>query len=300
VEGLVGYTRRNFFVPLPRVNSFGDLNLLLRQRCQQRRRQQLRGHGESIGQRLLRDQQAFFPLPAALYEACETIATRVSSLSLVRYRTNDYSVPTAYGHRDVVVKGYVDHVVIGCGSEIIARHIRSYEREDFIFEPLHYLALLEQKSNALDQAAPLEAWELPKEFLQLRRLLEVRLGKNGKREYIQVLRLLECFPQAAVEHAVREALRLQAISFDGVKHLLLCSIEGRPARLDLQNYPHLPEAQVAITAASDYLSLLTQLKPAQLSSAQLSPALPLKQVSPLAESSMAESLMAEALCEGGR
>ena len=63
---------------------------------------------------------------------------------------------------------------------------------------------------------------------------------------------------AAVERAVREALRLQAISFDGVKHLVLCGIEGRPARLDLQNYPHLPDTQVAITAASDYLSLLTQ------------------------------------------
>jgi transposase len=257
VEGLVGYTRRNFFVPLPRVNSLEDLNLLLRERCQQRRQQRLRGQQESIGQRLERDQEAFLPLPLAAYEACETIAARVSSLSLVRYRTNDYSVPTAYGHRDVVVKGHVSEVVIGCGSEVIARHARSYEREDFIFEPLHYLALLEQKSNALDQAAPLQAWALPEEFLQLRRLLEGRLGKKGKREYIQVLRLLECFPLAVVERAVREALRLQAISFDGVKHLVLCAVEGRPARLDLQHYPHLPEAQVASTAASDYLSLLT-------------------------------------------
>jgi len=285
VEGLVGYTRRNFFVPMPRVNSFAELNLLLREQCQQRRGQRLRGQQESIGLRLVRDQQAFLPLPEAPYDAGETVATRVSSLSLVRYRTNDYSVPTAYGHRDVVVKGYVDHVVISCGSEVIARHIRSYEREDFIFEPLHYLALLEQKSNALDQAAPLQGWELPAEFLQLRHLLEVRLGKKGKREYIQVLRLLECFPQAVVEQAVREALRLQAISFDGVKHLVLCNIEGRPARLDLQNYPHLPEAKVAVTPAADYLSLLTQLKPSHLT-----PALPQKPVSPLAE----------AFCKGGR
>lgn len=279
VEGLIGYTRRHFFVPLPRVSSFDDLNRLLRQRCQQRRGQQLRGHEESIGQRLRRDQEAFLPLPAAPYEACETIATRVSSLSLVRYRTNDYSVPTAYGHRDVVVKGYVNQVVIGCGSEVIARHVRSYEREDFIYDPLHYLALLEQKSNALEQAAPLQSWELPAEFRQLCRLLEVRLGHKGKREYIQVLRLLECFPQSIVEQAVKEALRLQAISFDGVKHLVLCRLEGRPARLNLQNYPHLPEAQVAVTAASDYLSLLTQLTPTQPR-----PALPL----------------AEACCEGGR
>ena len=65
-------------------------------------------------------------------------APRVTSLSLVRYRRNDYSVPTAYGHREVVVKGYVDAVVVVCGGTVIARHPRSYEREALIFDPLHY------------------------------------------------------------------------------------------------------------------------------------------------------------------
>jgi hypothetical protein len=60
-------------------------------------------------------------LPAP-YDACEKVFTGVSSLSLVRYRLNDYSVPTTYGHRDVLVRGYVHVVVIACGTEIIARH----------------------------------------------------------------------------------------------------------------------------------------------------------------------------------
>ena len=55
-------------------------------------------------------------------------------------------------------------VVIGCGGEVIARHPRSYEREDTIFEPIHYLPLIEQKIGALDQAAPLAGWELPPAF----------------------------------------------------------------------------------------------------------------------------------------
>jgi hypothetical protein len=50
-----------------------------------------------------------------------------------------------------------------------------------IFDPLYYLAQLEQKTNAVDQAAPLVGWELPEEFAQLRRLLEARLSKRGKR-----------------------------------------------------------------------------------------------------------------------
>src|SRR5436190_19413358 len=147
----------------------------------------------SVPQRLERDLTALRkPLPAP-YDACEKLPTRVSSLSLVRYRRNDYSVPTSYGHRDVLVRGYVHEVVIACGADIIARHSRSYEREDFVFEPLHYLALIEQKINALDQAAPLAGWQLPEEFATLRRLLETRMGKQGKREFVQVLRLTEVF-----------------------------------------------------------------------------------------------------------
>ena len=61
-------------------------------------------------------------LPAVPYDASDKHATRVSSQSLVRYRTNDYSVPVAFGHRDVLVRGYVDEVVISCGTDVIARH----------------------------------------------------------------------------------------------------------------------------------------------------------------------------------
>jgi hypothetical protein len=100
------------------------------------------------------------------YDACEKVPATVSSLSLVRYRRNDYSVPTCFGHRQVMVRGYVHEVAIACGTEIIARHPRSYEREDFVFDPLHYLALIERKINVLDQAAPLAGWQLPEALLQ--------------------------------------------------------------------------------------------------------------------------------------
>jgi hypothetical protein len=198
-------------------------------------------------------------MPVAPYEACERIAARVSSLSLVRYRGNDYSVPTQYGHRQVWVKGYVHEVVIACASEVIARHERSYEREAVVFDPLHYLALLEQKTRALDQAAPLAGWQLPECFAQLRRLLEARLKKHGSREYVQVLRLLETFDLFEVTPAIEDALRLGTISFDAVRHLLLCRIERRPPRLDMENYPHLPLAQVRTTQAADYMTLLAEV-----------------------------------------
>ena len=257
VEGLVGYARRNFMVPIPRVNSWDELNAHLEDQCRKRRERQLRGHEETIGERYERDRAAFLPLPTSEYEACEKRVARVSSMALVRYRTNDYSVPTEYGHRDVLVKGYVHEVVIVCGSEIIARHRRSYQHEDMVFDPLHYLALLEQKARALDQAAPLAGWGLPECFARLRRLLEARLNKGGKREYVQVLRLLETFSLPEVEQAILDALHLGTIGFDAVKHLLLCRLERRPPRLDLENYPHLPLAEVQTTQAADYMALLS-------------------------------------------
>ena len=256
VEGMVGYVRRNFLVPIPSFESFAALNAHLERRCLERMDARLRGHSESIGQRMERDLEALLPLPSVPYDACDRQPGRVSSLSLVRYRTNDYSVPVAYGHRDVLLRGYVDEVVISCGSEVIATHPRSYDRDDFVYDPLHYLPLLEQKTGALDQAAPLQGWGLPEEFSTLRRLLESRMGQRGKREFVQVLRLLETFSQEEVHSAVKDAIHLGAVSFDAVKHLVLCRLEGRPPRLDLELYPYLPRVRVSTTSAGDYMSLL--------------------------------------------
>jgi transposase len=257
VEGMVGYTRRNFMVPKPRFASFDDLNDYLADQCRRRMADRLRGHKGTIGERFAADVEQLQPLPVVPYDACDKQSVRVSSLSLVRYRGNDYSVPTQYGHQQVLVRGYVHEVVIAHGTETIARHPRSWEKEDYIFDPLHYLALIEQKTNALDQAAPLADWELPQCFIILRRLLEARMGKAGKREFVQVLRLLETFQLADVEAGIKSALERGTIGFDAVKHLVLCRIERRPPRLDMTVYPYLPKAHVAATSAGDYMTLLT-------------------------------------------
>jgi hypothetical protein len=245
-------------VPVPRVSSWEELNRQLVEGCRKRRERKLWGHAETIAERFEQDREKLLPLPPTPHEACQKRTTRASSQALVRYETNDYSVSAEYGHQQVLVKAFVWELVISYSSEVIARHSRSYGREELIFNPLHYLALLEQKSNALDQAAPREGWQLPEEFLELRRQMEARLGKRGRREYVQVLRLLETFSLIEVAAGVRQALRFPAISFDAIKHLVLCALDRRPPRLDLENYPHLPMAEVALTRAADYQVLLQQ------------------------------------------
>jgi hypothetical protein len=165
-------------------------------------------------------------------------------------------VPVAFGHREVWIKGFVDRVVIGCAAEVIAEHARSYDPGDMVFDPVHYLRLIERKIMAFDQAAPLQDWDLPDAFSTLQRLLEARQGKTGKREYVQVLRLLEHHEQNVLHAAIKDALQMGAISFDAIKHLVLCRVERRQPRLDLDLYPYLPRTNVATTSATSYMSLL--------------------------------------------
>jgi len=256
VEGMVGYIRRNYLVPIPRFESFDALNAHLEEQCLKRQGALLRGHEENIEQRFSRDLDALMKLPVAPFDVSKKVSTRVNSISMVRFHNNDYSVPVAYAHHEVHIRGYVHEVVIGCGAEIIARHKRSYDKADFIFDPMHYLPLLEQKVGALDQAAPLKGWDLPDEFATLHRLMEAHMGKKGKREYVQVLRLMETFELSEVHGAIKQALNMGAIGYDAVKHLVLCRIERRPPKLDLDIYPYLPRANVETTKATSYMSLL--------------------------------------------
>jgi transposase len=257
VEALVKYARLTFLTPVPTAASFDALNSELEGKCLARLSETAGRNPMPIGERLSADLAAFAPLPPARFEACDMRPGRVSSLSLVRYRNVDYSVPICHAHATVLVKGFVDTVVIiGEGREI-ARHIRSYEAGDMVFDPRHYLALLEQKPGALDQAAPLQNWELPASFATIRRLLEARSGRAGRREFIQILRLTEIALPEIVGAAVTDAIRRNVIGFDAVKQLLVARIEGKPARLDPTAYPYLPTAMVKTTSAADYAALLT-------------------------------------------
>ena len=99
-EGLVGYARRNFMVPVPRFASWDAFNDHLEAQCRKRQADVLRGHAETIGERLARDLAAMAEPPAAPFDACDQATGRVSSQSLVRYKANDYSVRRRARQRD--------------------------------------------------------------------------------------------------------------------------------------------------------------------------------------------------------
>lgn len=210
----------------------------------------------------MRDLDTLMASPAVPNDACEKVSTRVTSISMVRYLSNDYSVPVAFAHHEVQVRRYVGEVVIGCGMEVIAKHRRSYEKADGI------------RSDAPSAPAGAEGWRPgsggPLAGLGAARGLrrpplfaggaDRQDGQAGIRA-VRVLGLLETFRMTHVHGAVLQALDLGAMSFDAIKHLVLCRVERRPPRLDLDIYSYLPRARVKTTKPASYMSLMSRAGP---------------------------------------
>jgi transposase len=225
VENLVGYVRRNFLVPVPSFAGWEELNAYLLECCRKRLLQTAAGKDKTIGELLEEERKTFLPLPAAEFDACQSEARRVTSLSLTQYKTNSYSVPVEYAYRSVTVKAYVFQIEICHKDQVIAKHKRSYGRDDFIFDPRHYLPLLKTKPGGLDSARPFNGWELPKCFDTLRRYLESKQGNEGKREYIRVLQLLREYPPDEVRRAIERAFHYRSINSESIQLTILTGRE---------------------------------------------------------------------------
>jgi transposase len=239
VEGLVGYGRRNFMVPVPSCSTFAELNARLQERCRADLDRRVRGKPVTKAELLEVDRAAMLTIPTAAFEARRVIHARANSLSLVRFDRNDYSVPTAFAHHELTVIGGIEQVRVVEGARLVATHARSWEKEQTTFDPRHYLALLERKPGALDVARPLEHWELPGCFHLLRRRLESDLGSLGTREFIKVLRLLEHATVGELAGAVRSALEIGASSSDAISLILYHRQERPVALFCLDGLPHL-------------------------------------------------------------
>jgi transposase len=262
VETLVGFARRNFPVPVPCLHDgLGGLNARLEADCRADLARRLRGKPATKAELLAEERAALLPLPAEAFEAARVEQPHADSLSLVRFDTDDYSVPTTYAHRRVTVIGTVDTVRIAVGGRVVAVHRRSWGREGVAYDPVHYLALLERKPGALDFAAPLEGWELPVCFGALRRRLEADFGGPGTRRFIKVLRLLEGASLPEPTRAVERALELGTADDDAVR-LILEHRRERPVGLFcLDGRPHLKLVGVPGPDLGGYASLTAGVAP---------------------------------------
>jgi transposase len=244
VEGLVGYSRRNFLVPVPELHDFELYNEGLAEECRRELGRHVRGKKGTKAELLAEDVRAMLPLPAQPFEARRVELCQANSLSLVRFDRNDYSVPTAHAHHAVTAVGGIERVRLVVQDQVIAEHLRDWDKENVHYDPVHYLALLERKPGALDFGKPFDDWDLPEGLGVLRRRLEGELGSAGRREFIKVLRLLESCELGELAGAVDRALAIGALTVEAIRLLLQDGREAPAKYFRLDGRPHLQGHEV--------------------------------------------------------
>ena len=256
VENLVGYARRNFLVPVPIADDFPSLNDILIQRCREDLTRCARGQVATNAHRLAGQLPAFLPLPTTPFDPSRVVPTGVNSLSLVRFDTNDYSVPVRHAHQRVTLRAGIETVRIECDGRVIAEHRREWGRHQTVFHWVHYLRLLERKPGALDYARPLKGLSLPDCFAVLRRRLEEADPAKGTVEFIRVLILHEDFSGEELAVAVQAALLLPTIKAADIRLLLERTREGPAMPMSLEGRPQLKAIQVRRPDLKEYGDLL--------------------------------------------
>ena len=224
VEHAIGYARRNFLAPLPEVSSYDQLNLQLLAACRQDEKRRVSGQELTILETWLQEQPLLRPLPHQDYPCCVTIPVTLTPYSQVIIETNRYSVPTDKASPQLVAKVYPFWVEIfrPGDRQPLASHRRCYERQQDIFDPLHYLPLLQQRPGAFYHAKPLRQWrqQWPPGYEQLLAQLQQQWPEGrGLREFIRILRLHQDHPAELIDHAIDQALAYGCVHADGV---LLC------------------------------------------------------------------------------
>lgn len=249
VEGRVGYTRRNWLVPVQEFENWATLNSYLHQCCEEELARRLRGRAENIGQRLEQERSHFLPLPTHSYPCCKVMSVDANTLSLVTFKTNRYSVPVDHAHEKLLLRAYVERIEISNGCKVVATHPRCWEREQDILNPYHYLPLLAQRPRAFTQAQAIRQWQTswPPIFDTYYALLKQRLEVSAAtKQFIALLQLGQTYSESLLAEALQQALDTHCFSLASVQELARRLAEpAPPTDTSLANYPQLANIEVA-------------------------------------------------------
>jgi transposase len=267
VEGGVGFTRRNYLVPMPQGSSLEEINQRLLHACLADDSRVVNRQSETIGQAWHQERDHLLPLPCSPYECCQVRQAHLNSYGQVTYETNRYSVPVGKARKTVTLKAYPFAVQIWDATEQIASHPRSYDRNLDVLDPLHYLPLLEKRPGAFDYTKPVKQWR--KQWPHVYELLLADLRHKwphgrGVQEFVRILQLHQSYEAELVAQAIEQALALGSTHLDGVLYCLrqLTPHAGASAGsgvpdLDLSHRPDLDQVLQQPVDLSRYDRLLT-------------------------------------------
>ena len=202
VEGLVGWSRRNILVPVPRVTDIFELNTMLFRRCEEYETHQVKGRPALVGEMYATEKKALQKLPGFAFETAKSLNVRVNSFSTVKFRTNNYSVPVQYTGQTVGVKGYPETVEVYYKGALIATHNRCFGKNQGIYHLEHYLPLLEIRKRAILDAAPVKQ-NVPPEVL-------AELRKNSG-DYSRMVEILQGFVSTSKEPKIKDPVKVISV-----------------------------------------------------------------------------------------
>jgi len=261
VEGGIGFSRRNWMVPVPKVESLEELNLMLKARCIAEGERKVSGQSETIEVAFLREKSALLKMPPRRFDTGTARGGVIAdSFQTVIYESNRYSVPHRFVGKPLRVRAYMDKVVIAASSEVVAEHKRIYEKHCYSLSPEHYLDQLERKPHAVPYARPLLATTWPEGYWSFyEHLVEERGPSTGGRDFVRILRCHMQHGAAITTRAIQEYSSLKRFSADAVLQVVdqvkfIKTVHEEP--LDMAAHPALLGYLVKLEATTRYQILI--------------------------------------------
>ncbi len=217
VENGVGYVKKNFLHGLE-LSDFKIINPAARQWLEQVANARLHGQTHRTPQELFL-QEKLKPLHPQPYEAAVMTSVRVNGQFRVKADGNAYSVPCQYASSKLTLKRWPDRLLIYHQDQLVAQHVRSYERGRDYELPEHVQPLLLQRQQARDQKLFLRFLALSPQAPDYYQQLEQR-RLNPKHHVQKIVALSELYGTEAVARAIEDAFTYQAFSSEYIANIL--------------------------------------------------------------------------------
>ncbi len=259
VEGEVRRYRRNHWVPLPEAKTLDELNSKLLEGCREDEARTVAGRAQTVGEGMLIERERLLGLAAEGFEIEVSSFPKVDATGCVKVRTNFYSTPLRPGTR-AQAKIYAESVEVWHEGRRIARHERSYSRQQKIFNLEHYLDVLAHKPGALAGSTPLEQWRQagrwPASYDTLWAKLIQRHDKQaGTQQMIELLQEGKRHGWDKLSEAIEKALECGCCDQAAVRYLLTSQCLERLAQPPLVA-PELERFERPLPTLTNYDQLL--------------------------------------------
>lgn len=185
------------------------------------------------------------PLPVLPYD-CSVVQTKlVDRQARFSYEGNRYSVPPQYAPGKVTVHVLPDSLSVYADGQLIARHVRCYEkRAEPIVDPEHNVELRRQRRRSEDRKLVQRFLQLGQEAITYYEGLQKR-SLNERSHVRKILALAEYHDPDSVRQALHDAAAHSAFSAEYIANLLqFRSAVREPSPLHLSRNQDLLELEL--------------------------------------------------------